>query len=110
MLVLKDMNTSEAGAIKQWGTRISPEEKAAKKGKKTKAKSKGDFSFYVNGKLVSVWAHEECIPDELSKKHSLTITDTSQAEHSAMHRGRNTSVTWNCNGHCKLVFKPTEKE
>lgn len=35
MLVLKDMNTSEASAIKQWGTRISPEEKALKKGKKS---------------------------------------------------------------------------
>lgn len=33
MLVLKDMNTSEAGAIKQWGSRITPEEKTKRKGK-----------------------------------------------------------------------------
>jgi len=111
MLVLKDMNTSEAGAIKQWGTRISPEEKkAAKKGKKTKAKSKGDFLFYVDGELISVWPYEEHIPHELSIKHSLFISDTITAEHSALHRGRNTTVTWNCNGHCKLLFKSTEKE
>ncbi|AHI60274.1 hypothetical protein RAY_124 [Erwinia phage vB_EamM_RAY] len=34
MLFLKDMNTSEAAAIRQWDTRITPEEKAAKKRKK----------------------------------------------------------------------------
>lgn len=36
MLVLKDMNTSEVGAIKQWGSRTTPEEKALKKSKKPK--------------------------------------------------------------------------
>lgn len=111
MLVLKDMNTSEVGAIKQWGSRLSPEEKAAKKGKKAKTKSKGDFLFYVDGELISVWAYEEHIPDELSRKHCLFISDTITAERAIRHRcASRQMVTWNCNGHCKLLFRPTEKE